>query len=380
MKLIKTILLATDFSKSSESVLENAIALAKVFQSQIAPIYVMPDDIQNAKAHELLKELSTQQLDRIRDSIRAAGVEVSDSILAYGDFSTRIVETARRIQANMIVIGAGEKFKGGAFLLGSNAEKIIKKSSKPVFVVKSGKDLNVSKIMCPVDFSSQSKRALENAITFAHRFNAEVVVFSVYNVSHLFSIRHRVNMDEQVELIRKEHQKELDAFLKSFNFTGIELQTEIREGDPAVEILKAIDKHRADLLLIGTTGKSGVSKILMGSVTEKVIRKVPCSFMTLKNEDIIVLEIESKLNDLESHFTDAQQLLEDGFFEEAIHEFRTCLDIDFMHYPSLKALADAYNKLGDAANEERHREMMAEVRTRMLNVKIEDDVRKMKGK
>lgn len=380
MEILKNILLATDFSKPSEYVLENAIDLAKIFQSKITLIYVLPNNIENKKARQLLKEFSIKQLDLINDKIKQEDVKVSKPVLEYGDFSDKIIQTAEKVHANMIIIGAGEKIKDNVFILGSNAEKIIKKSNKPVFVVKSGKQLSINKVLCPVDFSTQSKRALKNAITIAHRFKAELIIFTVYEVSHLYSIRHKINLEKQIENIRKEHQKEFDFFLESFNFTGLDVTKEIEQGVPDIEILKAIEKHNSDLLIIGTTGKSGISKILMGSVTEKVIRKIPSSFITLKNENIIILELESKIRDIENHYNIAQQLFEDGFFEESINEYKICLNISFMHLPSLKALANTYKKLGDTTNEKKYRNMRIQVIDKMYNEKIESEIRKFKGK
>jgi hypothetical protein len=66
---------------------------------------------------------------------------------------------------------------------------------------------------------------------------------------------------------------------------------------------------------MGTTGRSGISKILMGSVTEKVIREVPCSFITVKNEDIVALELESKIQDIENYYSLAQNFVKMVFLK-----------------------------------------------------------------
>ena len=87
MKLLKNILLATDFSKSSEYVLENAIKMAKIFQSQITLIYVLPKDIENKKAKELLKEFALKQLTLINERLNNEGVTTSESVLEHGIFS-----------------------------------------------------------------------------------------------------------------------------------------------------------------------------------------------------------------------------------------------------------------------------------------------------
>ena len=153
MKLLKNILLATDFSESSEYVLENAIDMAKIFQSEITLVYVLPEDIKDKKAKELLKAFAIKQLNLVNTKINNEGIPTSKPVLKHGIFSDKIVQVADKINANMIIIGAGEKLKDNVFLLGSNAEKIIKKSNKPVFVIKNGKQFGIKKILCPVDFS-----------------------------------------------------------------------------------------------------------------------------------------------------------------------------------------------------------------------------------
>lgn len=293
MKLLKRILVATDFSSTSDNVVENAINMAKTFESEIVLIYVLPTDIKNKKVNDLLKEFVTKQLNTMNDKIKDKGIITLAPVLEYGDFSDKIIDVSEKINANIIFAGAGEKLRNNIFQLGSNAEKIIKKSNKPVFIVKNEKSLSIKKILCPVDFSLESKRALKNGIIMAHRFKAELIIFSVYKVSHLFSIRNRINLDEQIEYLRKDCQTELDSFLNDFTLTGLKVTKEIKEGEPATEILNAIKNHKSDLLIIGTTGKSGISKILMGSVTQKVIREITSSFITLKNEDVITLEIDS---------------------------------------------------------------------------------------
>jgi nucleotide-binding universal stress UspA family protein len=349
--------------------------MAKVFQSEITPIYVLPLEIENKKAKILLQEFAHKQLKLIHSIIIDEGVRASEPLLLNGDFSDRIVSAADKMNANMIMIGGGEKSENNVFLLGSNAEKIIKKSSKPVLVVKGNKPFNIKSIMCPVDFSKESKLALQNAITMAHRFKAKLVILSVFEVSQLNFIKDKINLGQEIENIRNEFQKAFDTFLAGFTLTGIEVAKEIKQGVPSIEILNSIKMHNCDLLVIGTTGKSGISKILMGSVTEKVIRKVPCSFITLKKKNIIKLELESKIQDIETRYAVAQQLFEDGFYNDSINEFEACLEMSFMHLPSLKGLTKVYKKLGDKTNEDKYRDLTTQVLDKMFSHKIESDAR-----
>ncbi len=376
MKLLNKILLAIDFRNSSENIVENAIDMGKIFSSEINLIHVLDDDIKDEKIKLLLNEAVMKRLHVIKTKIESEGLKVGEPILQFGSFYNKITETADKINANMIVIGSAEKGKEAAFKLGVTAEKIIRKSDKPVWVIKKDKPLSVKSILCPVDFSRHSKRALKNAITIARRFNAELVIFNVCKEISSGPLNLNLNWDKENDRVHSEHVEKLDAFLGKFTLTDLDWDKEIQKGEPAKKILEAIEKHESDLLIMGTAGKSGLSKMIMGSVTEKVIREVPCSFITLKSEDIINLQLEKEIRDIESHYATAKQLVNDGFFKEAINEYEICLSINDMHIPSLKEIAKVYEKIDDKENTEKYKSMANAVLTRIWDKKIEFEIRK----
>ena len=376
MILLKKVLLATDFSKSCENVVKTAIGLAKTIQSKIILIHVLPDDIINEKAKLLLNEAAIRELGVINDRIKSEDIKTDEPILEYGSHYDKIVQTADNINANVILIGSGEKSKNDVFQLGTTAEKIIRKSNKPVWVVKKDNPLNVKNIFCPIDFSPESNRALKNAITITRRFKAKLIIFSVYELYYSGLLRIKHDWDEENENISSEHLRNFNSFLEDFNLIDLNWDKEIQSGDPATEILGAISRHKSDLLIMGTTGKSGLSKLIMGSVTEKVIREVPCSFITLKSKDIIDLQLEAEIRDIESHCRTARQLMKDGFLKESINEFKVCLNINGMHIPSLNGIAKVYEKLDDNKNAEKYKNMARYVLSKIWDRKIEGEIRK----
>ncbi|WOD44580.1 universal stress protein [Hwangdonia lutea] len=374
MKLLKSILVAIDFTESSDYVLKNAISFAKTFKSKITLVHILPDDINNEKVSLLVKTAATSKLKEINASINNEGLETGEFVLEYGDYSDKVVSAADNINANLLFIGSGNKLKEEAFQLGSTAEKIIRKSNQPVFVVKNGETLNIKNIICPVDFSKESTQALNSAIIISRMVDAKLVILSVYPYfKYKFTKLDAAKMNEARHV---EHTKEFEAYLKGFNLIDLNYETQVMGGDPAAKILKSIKKNESDLLIMGTTGKSGISKILMGSVTEKVVREVPCSFITLKDEDVVVLELESKIKDIENHYNLAQKLFKNSFFEESIQQYNICLDINFMHIPSLKGIAEVYEKIGDMDNAKKYNEMAEHVMERIENMRIEEEVRK----
>lgn len=373
MKLIENILVAVDFTESTDNVLKNAKNFAKTFKSKVTLVHILPDDIDNEKVSDLVKKTVTTKLNEANESLVNEGVETGSPVIEYGNYSDQIVRTADKISANLIVVGSGNKSKGNRFQLGSTAETIIRKSHKPVFVVKNGETLSIKNIICPVDFSKESRRALNSAIIIARMVGAKLDILSVYpHFEYTFSNFDAAQINQSR---RSEHIKAFDLFLEGFNLIDLNYQKHVAGGNPPEEILKTIETANSDLLIMGTTGRSGISKVLMGSVTEKVVREVPCSFITVKDQDVVALELESKIRDIENHYEMAQKLFKNGFFDEAIQQYKICLGINMMHLPSLKGIARAYEKIGDTDNSIKYEGMADRVMERIENMKIEQEVR-----
>ena len=379
MKLLENILLADDFSKSSKNLIESAIELANVLKSNIIPIHVLPNDIVNEKVKLLLYETAQIKLEETAKKIRTAGVQLGEPILEYGAISDRIVRTAVSTNSNLILVGSGESQKGERFRLGTTTERIIQKSGKPVFVVKEGVPLNIQRILCPIDFSETSERALKNAITMAHRFKAELTVLSVCELHDSTWFTSETAINEENDVRNTKHTATFNAFLDKFNFTGLQWHKETTTGNPSEEILSAISKKTIDLLVMGTTGKTGLNRLIMGSVTEKVVREVPCSFITLKSESVITLQLKKNIRDIEYLFNTAVQLEEDGFYDVAIDHYKACLNINIMHIPSYLNLAKIFEKQNLPEKSEIYRNSAREIKEKLWNIKIEEEVRKLRG-
>jgi nucleotide-binding universal stress UspA family protein len=274
------------------------------------------------------------------------------------------------------MIGAGENVKNKTFKLGTTAEKIVERSDKPVMVIQSGKYLDINKIICPIDFSDESKRAIKNAITLAHRFNAELIILSVYDEPYKGPLRIDMPWSDQDEKLKARHKKSFNEFLADITFSGINVKKIIRKGDFASIIFKTIEKEQVDFMVIGATGRTGLGRFFTGSVTEKVIREVPCSFVTIKEENFIELKLSAHIKDIETHFENARQLVKDGMFEEALNEFNTCLRINEMHIPSLNGLAAVHELLGNVNTAKKYQQLAKDVMSRIWDQKIEAEARK----
>lgn len=86
--------------------------------------------------------------------------------------------------------------------------------------------------------------------------------------------------------------------------------------------------------------------------------------------DIIALKLENRIQGLEYHYSSAMQLVEDGFLNDAINEFKVCLTINDMHLPTLKGIAMCYEELGDIDSVEKYNNMEEEILSRVWDFEV----------
>lgn len=379
MKLLDHILLGQDFSETSSNTLDSAIILAKAFESKITPIYVLPDDIVSEKAKMLLKEAAGLKLKETIQKIEDQNIETGDALMRHGSPIDAISRAAVEVNSNLLVLGAGDSSKKQNFKLGTTTERIIQKSEKPVFVIKENLTLSISKILCPVDFSLASERALTNAIIMAKAFKAHLTILSVCETSATswFVTSEMKNAEDKARFT--EHKTKFENFLKGFSLSGLDWSPDITLGSPSTEILKTISNKSIDLLVMGTAGRTGLGRLMLGSVTEKVIREVPCSFMTLKSEDALSLSLDANIKDLDGYYRVGVKLLQDGFYEEALSQFKACLNINNMHMPSYVQIAKVYDHIKQPEKAKLYRKQAVDIREKLSYDKIEEEVRKLRG-
>jgi universal stress protein E len=280
MQQLEIILLAVDFRPPSRSALQEAIYVAQLFRSEIIIFHAIEQLPHAAIAYQAIQQRAHIQLERLRAEICQQGVRVvHPPIVEVGNAVATMLSTADQVDANVIMLGSGEKRTMGRFLLGTTAVKAIHQSRRPVWVVKPSQARpHITSILCAVDFSEPAKRALRNAMLLRRAFGAELVVLHV--------------IEAEVEAPPAETKTdalrlELEAFLGDNNCDNYPAQILIRSGKPADNILRTVREHRVELLVMGSVGRRGLSGLLIGNTAEQVVRAVPCSLLTVKGKDVL---------------------------------------------------------------------------------------------
>ncbi|MGQ0659218.1 MAG: universal stress protein [Chromatiales bacterium] len=142
----------------------------------------------------------------------------------------------------------------------------------------------IRRILCATDFSNASRRAYEYAIDLATKLKAEIVLVHAYQVPTYTLPDGMVEVPVEVESeVRKRLGEQLEAFQRSADTKGVAVRTQLSDGVPYVEITHAARELRADLIVIGTHGRTGLAHLLLGSVAERVVRISEIPVLTIRS-------------------------------------------------------------------------------------------------
>ena len=144
--------------------------------------------------------------------------------------------------------------------------------------------IEIRRILCPIDFSDYSRRALDHAMAIARWYGSTVTALHVFSSAPVVASYPGPVVLEPIVLTavgREELLAETKAFIDAEAVPGVRVEAVVREGQAAAEIADMAISMNADLLVIGTHGRSGFERLLLGSVTEKVLRKARCPVLTV---------------------------------------------------------------------------------------------------
>jgi nucleotide-binding universal stress UspA family protein len=155
--------------------------------------------------------------------------------------------------------------------------------------------LKVNRILFATDFLESSRLALDYAVAFAEHFRATIIMFHVVELSQA---AREVEMETSgPSLTRKVAEERLEALAKGVRRLGLQVETHIEDGVPCTTILRAVDRHEADLLVLGIHGvHRGLDHLLVGSNTEKILLGANCPTLTVGAHVLAGIDLELHLN------------------------------------------------------------------------------------
>lgn len=145
----------------------------------------------------------------------------------------------------------------------------------------------MKKILYPTDFSSSSRPAFKKAVEMAKANRATLEILHVKSSPTPIYAGMYVSPDTHAELAASTTawvRKEMDKLLKTARAAGVKATSAVVEGSPLERIARAARVRRADLIVMGTHGRTGFSRLLLGSVASRVISTSPCPVLTVRGD------------------------------------------------------------------------------------------------
>ena len=296
--IVKHILFATDFSPCSAPAFRYAIEWAKTFDAQLTlfhGISLQPGvDIDASIAQRYLDEqrkVAEEHLQKLLDETHQHVPHASVQ-MRTGLASSQICEVAREQHADLIITGTHGWTGFNRVVFGSISERVIQRAPCPVLSIPDRSpeetanlhtlSIQPRQIVLPVDFSDCSIDAYEYGVDMAKWFDASLnLVHAIEPLSYSldFSLTHPL----EDKANRKKIEQRMQDLTTVLREQGLTAQYELVNKPSMEAIIKSGRSQEADLVVMGTHGRKGLSRLLFGSTTAKVLQHSPYPVLTVKS-------------------------------------------------------------------------------------------------
>jgi nucleotide-binding universal stress UspA family protein len=299
---ISKVLLPHDFSDYSEDAALFAVEIAKHYDAELHALHIMqmhedvPGDFQGDETH--LDEYHDSREDHLKALLEEKaglhkGVHKVIPVLERG-FSVggRIIEYAEEHEVELIIMGTHGRSALPHLLLGSEAEVVVRGAHCPVLTVHKGtadfiRSHRHERILVPVDFSDFSEYAFKYGIGIAQALNAKVDVLHVIEdrIHPALYAGGNVSIFDVIPDLRERTEQTMIEFIQRHGDLPVEVRPVLLDGNTFSVVLDYAKKEEVELVVMATHGHSGFEHLLLGSTTEKVIRKAHCPVLSVKHPE-----------------------------------------------------------------------------------------------
>jgi nucleotide-binding universal stress UspA family protein len=294
---LQRLIAATDFSPTAAAGLDWAVEIAARHGARVFLVHalqlpgattdfiVSPPDWSEAIQAAALRRLE-EEAARVADR----GVEVVTD-LRLGAAAQAILDAADERDADLVALGTRGLTGLKSLLLGSTAQRVVQHCRRPVLGVHPGdarQHRALRRVLVPTDFSrdaDEAARAVRRLLP-AGGEPPSLVLLHVYHLPVEFTAYGTVPTSlSWMDDIGAEIESRLESLAADLRQNGLEVEIAAREGYPPEAIVEEAAKRRADLVAMGTHGRSGLRHLLLGSTAERVVAMAPCPVLTVRHRE-----------------------------------------------------------------------------------------------
>ena len=249
----------------------------------------------NQDPQNLLKtveDFAASALDQIVADATAKGV-AADKVVRFGHPGDELAKLAGEGHYDLVIVGTRSRNKATRLLFGSTAQKVMRAAPCAVWVVKPGITSEIREIAVATDLSESCRPAMTAAVKMARALNAKLFVVHAVESAELSSLLVAGVSPENVQTALEKLKEDATALLHQ-HLTATDYRTlahgvkvELVDGPPDDVIPKFVIDNEIDILVLGTHGRSGVSRLVLGNTAERILPTVQCSVLAVKPGDFV---------------------------------------------------------------------------------------------
>lgn len=294
------ILVPIDGSDHSEQALPYALALlpeggAMRLISVVAPADTLLSTLPGAKSAEAIQRFVSEEannhLQAVADRLRSLGAETVTTLIATGDPSLEILAAATDLSIGMIVMSSAGRGALGRLEFGSVADRVARSATIPVMIVRKSEEISeqasIRRIIVPIDGSKRSLKALPVVSKLAKHLHVPVLLMTASDPAGLMFAYGTSLSAADYEQIEAANQLEMGSRLEGpkleLQREGIEVSTAIEIGPPAHALSRICTS--SDIIVMTSHGRSGITRWLIGSVAEQLVREAPVPVVLVPARD-----------------------------------------------------------------------------------------------
>jgi nucleotide-binding universal stress UspA family protein len=296
MDKFRKLFVAIDFSPNSDEALRQAHDRALSTGAQLAVCHIVPNELRSNLLFPDVSRIAALkfplEMKQIAEAAAARVAEITgrtegefELIVDDGTPQALILNRAEEWLADLIIVGSHGQTSAADALLGSVTDSVIRHAHCPVLIVRPGK--RTGRIIVGTDFSDPVLPALRAAGDEAERTGAELTV--VHSLDMVWSLAAYPALAfggapfnisaEQIKELELVATQRLEESLKQLNVSG---DTLVTTGPAGTALIDIASERKADLIVVGTIGRTGLRRALLGSVAETVAKGAPCSVLIIR--------------------------------------------------------------------------------------------------
>ena len=283
------VLIPTDGSESAERAARHGVVLARAYDATVHALSVIDERDYDGVADGRVPDPGDAAVERDAQEAVEAVADLADgetvTRVEAGVPSEAILAYATEAGVDLVVMGTHGRTGVDRFVIGSVAEKVVRRADVPVVTVRAVESATlwppIDRILVPTDGSDASFEALPYALDLAERFDAEIEAFSVVDertTSAFYNVG--TALEDVVGGLRTTAETATDRIASEAAERGIDASTTVVEGLPSRTICAHAAESGADVVVMASHGRTGLAHYLLGSVAERVVRNSAVPVLT----------------------------------------------------------------------------------------------------